>query len=384
MKDAETATATASAPTQAAATTAPASEIKVMAHYVGADRMTHIMLPERICERAWRFTQPNSIIIPLDGVSGGTLAGANHSSSRQLSNLFHQLPPVAVAPIVRIPAASSTPASSSASLPAISSLHFNPLEPCVVAYQYGAIVFFNVPDQVQQEWLAKAQSGIDMAKLKDDYKVVLPSTSTSPSASSSSIHPPTGGASAPSSPSRPSPRSFACRFLTDSVELSSMDLNSVRIISQILSQAVAMQHYEGEAERLLIKLRAMMRPSELQNKVTTLDHQKSDLIVKYVAESSTAMVDVLTELKLLDRSEIVWGQGEYDALWTGLRREFDLSDRFDILQTKLDLLRDSHPFFLQVIHTHQSHRMEIIIIALIAVEVVLGLFELYVLGAGGH
>lgn len=71
------------------------------------------------------------------------------------------------------------------------------------------------------------------------------------------------------------------------------------------------------------------------------------------------------------------GHGEYDSLWQGLRREFDLSDRFDILQTKLDLLRDSHPFFLQVIHALQGHRMEIIIIALIAIEVVLGLLELY-------
>ena len=72
----------------------------------------------------------------------------------------------------------------------------------------------------------------------------------------------------------------------------------------------------------------------------------------------------------------VRGHGEYEPLWSGLRREFDLSDRFDILQTKLDLLRDSHPFFLQVVHQLQSHRMEIIIIWLIAVEVVLGLLEL--------
>lgn len=172
-------------------------------------------------------------------------------------------------------------------------------------------------------------------------------------------------------------KGFSCRFLTDSVVLSNIDLNSVRILSQILSQTVALQHYEGEANRLLIKLRSMMRPDDRWKGVSTLGHTRSDLIVSYVAESSTVMVDVLTELKLLDRSEIVWGHGEYDSLWQGLRREFDLSDRFDILQTKLDLLRDSHPFFLQVIHALQGHRMEIIIIALIAIEVVLGLLELY-------
>lgn len=116
-----------------------------------------------------------------------------------------------------------------------------------------------------------------------------------------------------------------------------------------------------------------MRPSELRKGVPTLHSSRSDLIVRYVAESSTAMIDVLTELKLLDRSEIVWGSGQYDQLWSGLRREFDLTDRWEALQTKLDLLRDSHPFFLQVVHQMQSHRMEIIIIVLIAIEVILSI-----------
>jgi uncharacterized Rmd1/YagE family protein len=65
--------------------------------------------------------------------------------------------------------------------------------------------------------------------------------------------------------------------------------------------------------------------------------------------------------------------GQYDPLWSGLRREFDLSDRWEALQIKLDLLRDSHPFFLSVIHQIQGHRMELIIIALIAIEVVLSI-----------
>jgi uncharacterized Rmd1/YagE family protein len=85
-----------------------------------------------------------------------------------------------------------------------------------------------------------------------------------------------------------------------------MDLNSVRIISQILSQAVAMQHYESEANRLLLKLKTMLKPTDRPKGVSTFGHARSNLIVNYVAECSTAMVDVLTEIKLLDRSEIVW------------------------------------------------------------------------------
>jgi uncharacterized Rmd1/YagE family protein len=85
------------------------------------------------------------------------------------------------------------------------------------------------------------------------------------------------------------------------------------------------------------------------------------------------MLEVLTSLKVLDYNEIVWGQGKYETLWRGLRQEFDVTERFEILSTKLDVLKESHPFFLQVIHQGQSHRMEVIIIALIAIEVVIAI-----------
>ncbi len=72
---------------------------------------------------------------------------------------------------------------------------------------------------------------------------------------------------------------FSCNFLTDSVMVSGMDLNAVRIISQILSQTVAMQHYESEANRLLIKLRSMLRPGDRLKGVSTLGHTRSNIIV---------------------------------------------------------------------------------------------------------
>lgn len=314
-------------------------EIKMQAYYLGADAFNTISLSAHQASGAYRFTQPNSVLIPLDAAPED--AAANAGEKQTLAQLF-SLPPLPVAPIVRIPSASATPASSTTALPSSASLSFDAQRPYMIAFSYGAVVFMNATEAQQQQLL---RGKTDSAKLKDDYRILLRSNTES--------------------------SNFACRFLTDAVEVSEMDLNAFRIFSQILSQTVAMQHYESEAHRLLLKLRAMLRPNELHKSVPTLGHHRADLIVQYVAESSTAMVDVLTELKLLDRSEIVWGSGQYDPLWMGLRREFDLTDRWEALQTKLDLLRDSHPFFLQVIHTMQSHRMEIIIILLIAMEVVL-------------
>jgi hypothetical protein len=95
-------------------------EIKIMAHYLGAESFSSITIPAAQASRAYRFTQPHSVLIPLDSAANGT-GGA---SSRTLADLFN-LTPIPVAPIIRVPSASSTPASSSSVLPSSSSLAFD-------------------------------------------------------------------------------------------------------------------------------------------------------------------------------------------------------------------------------------------------------------------
>jgi hypothetical protein len=165
----------------------PDVEIKIMAHYLGAETFNNWQIPAHISARAWRFAQPHSLLIPLDGLvaaasaatplatptaassanptAAASLPSASSSPSSPLSALF-DLPPIPVAPIVRIPSASSTPASQTNALPASSSLAFDPTGPFVVAFQYGAVVFFNASEAMQQELLPKI-AGKDTAKLKD-------------------------------------------------------------------------------------------------------------------------------------------------------------------------------------------------------------------------
>lgn len=40
-------------------------------------------------------------------------------------------------------------------------------------------------------------------------------------------------------------------------------------------------------------------------------------MIRLTAQNNSIMADVLTQLKLLDRSDIAWQDGEYDALWNG-------------------------------------------------------------------
>lgn len=99
--------------------------------------------------------------------------------------------------------------------------------------------------------------------------------------------------------------------------------------------------------------------------------------IRLTAQNNSIMADVLTQLKLLDRSDIAWQDGQYDALWNGLRDEFEVRDRFEALDTKLQLLQQNNHFVVTVLHENKSFRLEWYIIGLILFEVVLGCYDLW-------
>ena len=128
------AAADSSASASAATATAGADrEISIMAHYVGADAFGEVTIPAQLAARAWRFTQPSSLLVPLDNLVETPAGASSVVVPSTLSALF-SLPPIPVAPIVRIPSESSMPASVAAALPSSGSLAFDPTSPYMVRH----------------------------------------------------------------------------------------------------------------------------------------------------------------------------------------------------------------------------------------------------------
>ena len=247
-----------------------------------------------------------------------------------------------------------------------------------IVFDYGAIVFFNASEAQQQLFLphhhrsttttntatataatiATAQPA--SLRLKDDYTVIVdplltthhPHLSTSPSSNPHSA--------------------LTCAFHTDSVHVSALDVYSVRVIAQILAQTISMEYYEHRTSAMLAEFHALsLHMSHSGTLPASLTTSSSSNLIKLLAQNNTILTTILTHIRLLDRSEISWRYGQYDTLWEGLRTEFSIADRYDTLETKLRLLHENHPLFLEVLHHKSGHRMELIIIALIAIEVLL-------------
>ena len=95
-----------------------------------------------------------------------------------------------------------------------------------------------------------------------------------------------------------------------------------------------------------------------------------------MATNNTTLTDLVNNLKLLDRSDTAWNYERYSDLWEDLRKEFELEDRFETLEYKLNLVQHNVKFFLEILQNRKSDTLEWIIIILISGEILVSLWDI--------
>ncbi len=77
-----------------------------------------------------------------------------------------------------------------------------------------------------------------------------------------------------------------------------------------------------------------------------------------------------------ERPDLLWDHPELDRLYTRLEAEYELRERADVVQRKLDALGGFTEALLDIVQDKRAFRVEIAVIALITFEVALSLLNL--------
>ena len=85
---------------------------------------------------------------------------------------------------------------------------------------------------------------------------------------------------------------------------------------------------------------------------------------------------MVSKLGLLERSDTAWNHSSYVGAWEGMREEFELKERFENLEFKLNLIQHNTRFFIEILHNQKSDKLEWIIIVLIGFESVLMIMDM--------
>ena len=144
-----------------------------------------------------------------------------------------------------------------------------------------------------------------------------------------------------------------------------LDLNGVAVISHIMAQTVALDSYNGMVDDMLSKFAKI---NETVTKTGSLTRDHKDFLFKSVAQNNSIFIDMISKIRIKDRSDTAWNLTKYEKIHYGMKEEFEIDDRFDHIEFKLNLIQQNAKFFLEVLQDKNSNFLEWTIVILILVE----------------
>jgi uncharacterized Rmd1/YagE family protein len=225
----------------------------------------------------------------------------------------------------------------------------------VVVYRFGAVVFFNLTTKESSRLLEQIKkysaNPIPIGfERREHFEVAL----------------------------HPQLETATGKITSDRALVKELDMNTVGIVSNIMGQTVALDWYNDTVDELLARFSSVNSSVERTGSFTNVER---NTLFQVVAKNNSLFIDLVGKLGLKDRSDTAWHLSQYEGLHEGMRKEFELDERFRNVEFKLDLIQQNAKFFLEVIQDQKSNALEWVIVILISFEC--GLMMLDMSGKGG-
>ena len=163
------------------------------------------------------------------------------------------------------------------------------------------------------------------------------------------------------------PRAFTID--NDAITLRSYSDINMLIIAHVVSQSVALEVYEQKLVDDSQRSRNLIEASD------TYSLFKRTRLARFAKQLVLIRHDLLIDLHLLDKPNILWDNEDAEALYNSLASALELKDRFDIVSYKLESIKDDIVMVMDLVNYKHSSFLEWIIIVLIGVEIAMGLIE---------
>jgi len=154
-----------------------------------------------------------------------------------------------------------------------------------------------------------------------------------------------------------------------------LSLDRVEMLALILAQSTALESFEFKVDDMLNRTadigHALRRRGRLERRVKE--------IKKFMGQCITTKQDLVASLYLLDKPDETWEDQVLDKLYRDAVDMFELRDRYRTVDYKLKMIQENLELIAELVQYRHSNFLEWGIIVLIAIEIVLFVFQLFVM-----
>jgi uncharacterized Rmd1/YagE family protein len=155
------------------------------------------------------------------------------------------------------------------------------------------------------------------------------------------------------------------------IEIISPDVDVLRLIMLNVSQSVSLDYYLELTNKLLEETNYH---TQILEKRGRLDISGKNL-KKYIGKTLILKNRIAENLYIFDSPPETWEDEQLNKIDVGMKRTFDLQERFRNISEGLQIIKDNLELFKDILQYRNSNMLEWIIIILIAVEVLNLIFE---------
>jgi uncharacterized Rmd1/YagE family protein len=203
-------------------------------------------------------------------------------------------------------------------------------------YPFGAVVMHDVSPQRREAELARlngARPGLTTQVIREDYSVM------------EDVELQTG-------------------IQDGTLRLDHLTQPRAAIVALTMAQSAAMEYYERIVEALFERTSTLVERLERKGTVPF----RTRPLHRFIGEAISTRSEVLSILHLLDKPDAAWEDPAMDRIYDDLRAEFDLSDRYAALESKLRSIQEALELVLDVARDRRLILLEVAVVLLILIE----------------
>ena len=189
--------------------------------------------------------------------------------------------------------------------PANSPTSLSPSVPRYVAiYRFGSVVFFNIShkeasrllEQIKKHAVHPIPVGFER---REFFEMAL----------------------------QPQLETAAGKITADRALVRELDMNTVGVVSNIMGQTVALDWHLDTVDELLRNFSNINSSVESTGNFTSMERHT---LFQVVARNNSLFIEMVGKMGIKDRSDTAWHLSQYEGLHEGMRKEFDLDERFRV------------------------------------------------------
>jgi required for meiotic nuclear division protein 1 len=208
------------------------------------------------------------------------------------------------------------------------------------------VVFFNVPDEMQERELSAIQEyrvPSDQGRATDGFLLEVQEGAV-----------------------MPVPKVFFDRVIA-----SNISFPIVKLVCMLLAESTALEYYEVLIENLLEKTNVFSKKLQRQGRLL----ESTGDLIKFIGLCLDTKQEIISNLYIVDSPDETWENSELDRVHQDLKLMMEIETRYRALEYKIKIIQESVDVIVDLSKSKRETLLELIIILLISFEVIISIIK---------